>query len=599
MQIGIIGNGFVGRATNLLKCPEINIIIYDIIPELCEPAHTTLHDINKCDLVFLCLPTPMNHNGNCYTKLLEDSITSISNPYKIIRSTVPIGFSNKFSCNFMPEFLTELNWKQDFCESEYYIFGCDNDTSDTSGIFKCRVENLFTIALKNKCIKSSKLIWTSTKEAETVKLFKNCFLSAKVSIMNELYDLCIKKSVDYTNVIKYMVMDTRIGVSHCNVPGYNGKRGFGGTCFPKDTHSIYSQYQEEQIISKIFQSILDRNDTIDRKEREWSSDIWRTTLPHDKPISLVTGGAGFIGSNLCKYLLEQDHIVICLDNFSTGRMTNVTKLLTNPQFLIKKADIIDKQFFPHLDFIFHLACPASPAKYQEDGYKTLQTSLIGTMNVLDLCLTHNCKMIFSSTSEIYGDPLEHPQRETYFGNVNTVGPRSCYDEGKRCAETLIYEFRKKHTCLSDKLKIIRIFNTYGTHMSLDDGRIMTHILKSIIEKTPISVYGNGNQTRSFCYIDDLIDGIYRMIMSNETGPINLGNPYNEITINKLITIFETTLNKKFEVVYQNLPDNDPNKRNPDITLATHKLCWSPKIDIYNGIRKFIDDQLYELSLTDK
>ena len=596
MQIGIIGNGFVGKATNLLKCKEIKTIIYDIRPELCEPQYTTLDDIDKCDLVFFCIPTPMNHNGNCYTKLLEDSISTISNPYKIIRSTVPIGFSNKVSCNFMPEFLTEINWKQDFCESDYYILGCHNDT-DT--IFKSRIENLFNIALLNGSIKSSKVIWTSTKEAEAVKLFKNCFLSVKVSVMNELYDLCIKKEVDYDNVIKYMVMDKRIGVSHCNVPGYNGMRGFGGTCFPKDTHSIYSQYQEEQLTSKIFQSVLDRNDNIDRKEREWSLDVWRTTLPRNKPISLVTGGAGFIGSNLCKYLLTHDHIVICLDNFSTGNMGNITELLSNPQFLIKKADIIDKQFFPHLDFIFHFACPASPIKYQKDGYKTLQTSLIGTMNILDLCLTHNCKMLFSSTSEIYGDPLEHPQKETYFGNVNTVGPRSCYDEGKRCAETLIYEFRKKHPSLFDKLKIIRIFNTYGPNMDLDDGRIMTNILKSIIDNKPITVYGNGSQTRSFCYIDDLINGIYRMIMSNEIGPINLGNPNNEISINQLIIIFETLLNKKFQIIYQNLPENDPTKRNPDITLANDILNWNPTINIYDGVRKFIDEKLLNLCVIDK
>jgi UDP-glucuronate decarboxylase len=584
MRIGIIGHGFVGRATNLLKCDEITTLIYDIKPELCEPKYTTLNDINNCDLVFFCLPTPMNHCGNCYTKLLEDSLLSISNPYKIIRSTVPIGFTSKFSSIFMPEFLTELNWKQDFCESDYYIFGIDNDDN----ILKERIQQLFDIALKNSLIKTSNLLWTSTKEAETIKLFKNCFLSAKVSIMNELFDLCKKKEVDYTNVIRYMKMDKRIGDTHMNVPGYNGMRGFGGTCFPKDTHSLYSQFQEEQLSSKLFQSVLDRNDNLDRKEREWSSDVWRTTLPHNKPISLVTGGAGFIGSNLCRYLLEQNHIVICLDNFSTGNMNNINSLVTYPNFLIKKADIVEKQFFPHLDYIFHLACPASPVKYQEDGYKTLQTSLMGTMNVLDLCLTHNCKMLFSSTSEIYGDPLEHPQKETYYGNVNTVGPRSCYDEGKRCAETLIYEFRKKHPKLSDKLKIVRIFNTYGPNMSLDDGRIMTNILKSIINNTAITIYGDGSQTRSFCYIEDLIYGIYKMIMSDETGPINLGNPDNEITIKKLVSIFETILGRNLEVEYINLPDDDPKKRNPDITLAIHKLGWCPQIDIYNGISKFIE-----------
>jgi len=594
MLIGIVGNGFVGKATKLLKSPSINILVYDIRPEACEPTGTTLEDLEKCDLVFYCLPTPMNHHGKCYTKLLEDALPKLQNPFKVIRSTVPVGFSQSIGCYFMPEFLTEANWHDDFINTTHWVFGLlvGEQYKEQNSEFARRIEKLFNTSCHEGLIASSKTCFVTNSEAEMVKHIKNCYLSAKVGIMNELYDFCQAKNVNYDNIKRYLLLDPRIGNTHLNVPGYAGLRGFGGTCFPKDTHSLYSQFQEAGVPSIIYQSILDRNDNIDRPQREWTLDKWRTTIPATKPISLVTGGAGFLGSNLCQRLLREGHIVICLDNLQTGNKKNIEEFLTNPDFLFKYADITDKQYLPHVDYIWHLACPASPPKYQEDGYKTLQTSLLGTMNVLELARVHNCPLLFTSTSEVYGDPIEHPQRESYWGNVNPVGPRSCYDEGKRCAETLIYEYRKKHKKLADKLKIVRIFNTYGPKMDINDGRVITNYIKSYLHGNPVTVYGDGSQTRSFCYVSDMIDGFMKMMLSSEVGPINLGNPDSELTMlelkNTLDIITEKITIKKLDIVNEPLPENDPRQRKPDITLAKERLDWTPKIVISDGLNKTIN-----------
>lgn len=590
MIIGIVGNGFVGKATKLLKSPSINILVYDIRPEACEPPGTTLEDLEKCDLVFYCLPTPMNHNGKCYTGLLEQAIPKIKNPFKVIRSTVPVGFSQSQGSFFMPEFLTEANWRDDFINSTHWVFGVlqGDENKELNNEFIRRIEILFTTSTHEGLIHSDKTYFISNNEAEMLKLVKNCYLSAKVGIMNELYDFCQAKGVIYENVKRLLLLDPRIGTTHMNVPGYGGLRGFGGTCFPKDTHSIYSQFQEAGVQSIIYQSILDRNDNLDRPQREWATDKWRTTIPANKPISLVTGGAGFLGSNLCGRLLSEGHIVICLDNLHTGSPKNIEEFLDNPDFLFKKADITDKQYFSHIDYIWHLACPASPPKYQEDGYKTLQTSILGTMNVLELARVHKCPLLFTSTSEVYGDPSEHPQRETYWGNVNPVGPRSCYDEGKRCAETLIYEYRKRQPELANRLKIVRIFNTYGPKMDIDDGRVITNYIKCYLENRPITVYGDGSQTRSFCYVDDLINGLVNMMYSNEVGPINLGNPDSELTMLELKHELERITNKKTEVEYRRLPENDPKQRKPDITLARERLDWNPSVLLRDGLKRTID-----------
>ena len=450
IKIGIIGNGFVGKATKLLKSKSIEIIVYDIRPEACEPLDVKLEDLELCDLIFYCLPTPINHDSSCYTHILKEAIPKIKNPYKVIRSTVPVGFSDSMNCFFMPEFLTEANWENDFINSPHWVFGLlenpinNEEIEELNRNFKSKIVRLFNTSQTEGSIVSSKIYWMTSKEAEFLKLAKNCFLAAKVGLMNELYQFANIQNINYDNIKEILKLDDRIGKSHMNVPGINNMFGYGGTCFPKDTHSLYSQYQENNLKSYYFQTSLIRNEYEDRTVRDWSKDYWRTTIPTEKKISLVTGGAGFIGSNLCERLLKEDHIVICLDNLQTGNLSNIKKLLTNNNFLFKRADIIEKQFFPKLDYIWHLACPASPPKYQQDGYKTLQTSLIGTMNMLELAKTHKCNFLFTSTSEVYGDPLESPQKESYWGNVNPVGVRSCYDEGKRCEETLIYEYRKQN-----------------------------------------------------------------------------------------------------------------------------------------------------------
>jgi len=300
VKIGIVGNGFVGKATKLLKCDLVEILVYDIRPEACEPPGTTLNDLESCDLIFYCLPTPINHDSSCYTKILEEAIPQLKNPFKIIRSTVPVGFSQSQTCFFMPEFLTEANWSSDFINSTHWIFGLLENLTNNPEIKKLnnkfmeKITQLFTNSQQLGSIKSSQIYWMSNSEAEFLKLAKNCFLAAKVGIMNELYQFAQAKGVDYNNIKSMLKLDPRIGTTHLNVPGINNLFGYGGTCFPKDTHSLYSQFQKSDIPSYYFQTSLIRNEYMDRKEREWATDYWRTTIPTNQTISLVTGGAGFI-----------------------------------------------------------------------------------------------------------------------------------------------------------------------------------------------------------------------------------------------------------------------------------------------------------------
>jgi UDP-glucuronate decarboxylase len=305
---------------------------------------------------------------------------------------------------------------------------------------------------------------------------------------------------------------------------------------------------------------------------------------------LVTGGAGFLGSHLCKYLLKDpENYVYCVDNLITGNMKNLEEILENKNFTFAKKDItsvdtINDLNFVFLDEIYHLACIASPPKYKAYSIETLLTNFQGTKNILDIARKRNVKVLFTSTSEIYGDPLVHPQNEEYFGNVNTLGERSCYDEGKRVAETLIYEYRRlfKLDC-----KIVRLFNTYGPFMDINDGRVITNFIKCIQTKKPLQIYGDGNQTRSFCYVDDMIEGIYKMMNSNESGPINLGNPECEFTLNELVMKFENIYNKKFAVSYLDATENDPKQRKPDIQKAKLLLEWEPKTLLNEGLIKTI------------
>lgn len=300
---------------------------------------------------------------------------------------------------------------------------------------------------------------------------------------------------------------------------------------------------------------------------------------------LVTGGAGFIGSNLCERLLAEGNYVICLDNFYTGSRENIKHLVDNKNFELVEHDITF-DYDVKVDKIYNLACPASPPHYQYDAVKTTKTSVLGIINMLELAKRHNATILQASTSEVYGDPKVHPQSENYWGNVNPIGVRSCYDEGKRCAETLMMDYYRQYNV---DIRIVRIFNTYGPRMDLKDGRVVSNFIVQALQNKDITVYGNGLQTRSFCYIDDLIDGMIEM-MNNQKGfigPVNLGNPNERNILDFAKMIIEMT-GSKSNIIYQELPSDDPMQRQPDLTVAKRELIWSPEIDIEVGLKKTID-----------
>ena len=301
---------------------------------------------------------------------------------------------------------------------------------------------------------------------------------------------------------------------------------------------------------------------------------------------LITGGAGFIGSHLCKRLLNEGNYIICLDNLFTGSESNISDLLSNPNFEFINHDITKPYYRDDIDEIYNLACPASPIHYQKNPIKTVKTCTIGVINILGLAKTNNAKILQASTSEVYGDPHIHPQKENYNGNVNTLGYRSCYDEGKRCAETLFMDYYREHNL---NIKIVRIFNTYGPNMALNDGRVISNFICQALYKKEITIYGDGTQTRSFQYIDDLIEGIIKMMNSEKKfiGPVNLGNP-NEISMNELASIVLKLSKSKSKISYKNLPKDDPKRRNPDISLAKEKLKWGPKYNLDFGLHNTID-----------
>ena len=299
---------------------------------------------------------------------------------------------------------------------------------------------------------------------------------------------------------------------------------------------------------------------------------------------LVTGGAGFIGSHLCERLLEQGNRVISVDNYFTGDKANIEHLLSNPKFEAIRHDICFPLYI-EVDEIYNLACPASPKYYQLDPIQTMKTSVIGTFNMLGLAKRTGAKILQASTSEVYGDPEIHPQQESYWGNVNPIGVRSCYDEGKRAAETLCIDYNRQHDLT---VKIVRIFNTYGPRMAIDDGRVVSNFIVQALRNEPISIYGDGSQTRSFCYVDDLVAGMISMMNTeNEiVGPVNLGNP-NEIAIADLASIIQTLTKTAASVIALDLPLDDPKKRKPDITMAVELLGWSPKTDLNIGLSNTI------------
>lgn len=299
---------------------------------------------------------------------------------------------------------------------------------------------------------------------------------------------------------------------------------------------------------------------------------------------LVTGGAGFLGSHLCERLLAQGHEVICVDNLFTGRKENLRTFINNPYFEFIRHDVVDP-FKAEVDRIYNLACPASPVHYQHNAIKTVKTSVMGAINMLGLAKRTKARILQASTSEVYGDPAVHPQSESYWGNVNPIGIRSCYDEGKRCAETLFFDYHRMNAV---DIRIVRIFNTYGPRMLANDGRVVSNFIVQALKNEPLTIYGDGSQTRSFCYVDDLIDAMVSVMEQTQTtGPVNIGNP-GEFTMLELAqTVIEIT-GSKSPLVYKPLPSDDPKQRRPDISFAKKILGWSPKISLQEGLVKTVE-----------
>ncbi len=299
---------------------------------------------------------------------------------------------------------------------------------------------------------------------------------------------------------------------------------------------------------------------------------------------LVTGGAGFIGSHLCERLLARGDEVLCVDNFFTSRRQNIMHLFGNPMFEFMRHDIT-WPLYVEVDQIYNLACPASPIHYQFDPVQTTKTNVHGAINMLGLAKRLKIRILQSSTSEIYGNPMEHPQKETYWGNVNPIGPRACYDEGKRCAETLFFDYYRQHNLA---IRVVRIFNTFGPRMHPNDGRVVSNFVLQALRNEPITIYGSGDQTRSFCYVDDLVAGLIAMMDQDEiVGPVNIGNPA-EFTIKELALMIKELAGSSSEIVFRPLPQDDPVRRKPDITLARERLGWEPKIQIREGLPRTID-----------
>ena len=302
-----------------------------------------------------------------------------------------------------------------------------------------------------------------------------------------------------------------------------------------------------------------------------------------KKTILVTGGAGFIGSHLCKRLLNENHKVICLDNLFTGTLKNIEEFENNDNFEFVNHDITKPYYSDNIDEIYNLACPASPIHYQSNPIKTVKTCTIGVINMLGLAKKNNAKILQASTSEVYGDPEIHPQKEDYNGNVNTLGYRSCYDEGKRCSETLFMDYKREHNL---NIRIVRIFNTYGPNMTKNDGRVVSNFILQAINNENITIYGDGLQTRSFQFIDDLVEGLLKMMNSDFVGPVNLGNPV-ELSMKDLAGKIINLTNSSSDIIYKELPEDDPKRRRPDISLANTKLDWKPIIDLEYGLQKTI------------
>jgi len=309
-------------------------------------------------------------------------------------------------------------------------------------------------------------------------------------------------------------------------------------------------------------------------------------MPHElvRKRVLVTGGAGFLGSHLCARLVADGHEVLCVDNFFTGRRDNILPLIGNPHFELLRHDVTFP-LYVEVDEIYNLACPASPVHYQFDPVQTTKTSVVGAVNMLGLAKRTHAKILQASTSEVYGDPTVHPQPESYWGHVNPLGPRACYDEGKRCAETLFFDYHRQHGV---RIKVARIFNTYGPHMRPDDGRVVSNFIVSALRGEELMLYGAGTQTRAFCYVDDMVDGLLRLMQSGDavTGPVNLGNPH-EISVRELAEQVVALTGSRARIVHRPLPQDDPRQRCPDISYARSLLGWQPGVPLEDGLQRTI------------
>ncbi len=308
-------------------------------------------------------------------------------------------------------------------------------------------------------------------------------------------------------------------------------------------------------------------------------------MKHQRKRVLVTGGAGFIGSHLCDVLVGRGYDVLCLDNFFTGAKDNIKHLLTQSNFELIRHDIVHPVYL-EVDEIYNLACPASPIHYQYNPVKTVKTNIMGSINMLGLAKRVKAKILQASTSEVYGNPAVHPQVESYWGFVNPVGRRACYDEGKRCAETLFFDYHRQNRV---NIRVVRIFNTYGPRMHPDDGRVVSNFIVQALQGKAVTIYGDGSQSRSFCYVDDMLDGIIRCMDAPDDliGPLNLGNP-DEITIRELAEMILELTGSASKIVYETIPDDDPARRRPDITLAVQRLGWEPRVSLRDGLQKTID-----------
>jgi len=600
MKFGIIGNGFVGSASQILHSEHIHTYIYDKDPEKCKPKNTSFEEICLCDIIFICLPTPMNIKTECSTILIENIIKDIQRIGKnkssiVVRSTVPPGTCDKLNCHFMPEFLTENNWKNDFYNIEHWIFGEPETESNFEShiLFKIRIKYLFDESFKNGFIKYNNYHFVKNKEAELLKYVRNTFLSTKVSFYNEIQEYCSKKNIKYDIIKQLVILDTRFSSSHMDVPGPDGKRGYGGTCFPKDANALRYEMKNVGLNPILLNAVITRNEEIDRPEKDWNQSYGRSVLNNideEKNINIVTGGAGFIGNYLCRKLLEDNNnIVICVDNLMSGSEKNINDIILHQNFIFIKHDIIDplNLNINRIDFIYNLACPASPPIYQKDPIHTSETCFIGTLNMLKLAKKYNAKLLQASTSEIYGDPETSIQSEIYNGNVNCIGIRSCYDEGKRISESLIMDYNRKYNV---KTRIARIFNTFGPKMNPHDGRVISNFLRQSLNNIPITIYGSGKQTRSFCYVSDTVQGLLLLMQSEISEPINIGNIY-QYTILDTAQIIKKITNSNSDIVYEDLPADDPKVRLPDLTRARNLLGYNPSIDFETGLKLMIKNYL--------